>query len=122
MAALGPVEAVACAAPGDGDLVHMVLRHDHGAASTLSTSLSAPEGCISTEIVLWGADGRSVLPSLLEDTEAKYEQAARLALRELLDVAGAGGTTHPCDASFGAEMVRVVDEIERMLHRSPAAS
>jgi predicted dehydrogenase len=115
---LGPVSAVAAAARGTGDLVHLVLEHASGATSTVSLSIDVPKASECTEIVLWGDAGRSAMP----DTHGASRAAARLALHELLERARHGGPPLACDVNFGAEVVRVLAETERRLGAPPGAS
>jgi predicted dehydrogenase len=102
-ACLGPVTEVTAVA-GKADVTHLVLRHDTGATSTVTCTQSAPEAAAGVTVFVWGEAGRSVMPVDLVDSVA----ALRTAAAELIAVAAAGGTAHPCDVRFGREITRVL--------------
>jgi predicted dehydrogenase len=102
-ASLGPVTGVT-AVRGAADLTHMVLTHEGGASSTATVTLSAPPAASATNLYVWGEAGRSVMPSTGWDPV----ECLRLALSELLDMAGSGQVSHPCDVRFGREVHRVL--------------
>ena len=101
--ALGPVEGVA-AVRGRRDEVHLALRHESGAASSLSLSLTAPAGM--NEVVFWGPSG-SVRLSGAEGADVHAAYAAAI------DALLAGETSF--DARFGLEVVRVLAAAEAKL-------
>jgi predicted dehydrogenase len=102
-ACLGPVTEVTAVA-GKADVTHLVLRHDTGVTSTVTCTQSAPEAAAGVTVFVWGEAGRSVMPVDLVDSVA----ALRTAAAELIAVAAAGATTHPCDVRFGREITRVL--------------
>lgn len=110
---LGPVTAVAALRLGN-DLVTAVLEHETGATSTMSTSLGMPRAAAGDSIMFAGPGGRSEFPALTQKTgraSVAYERAiAALATR-----VNSGSPGHLCDARFGADIVRVIDAIERSL-------
>jgi predicted dehydrogenase len=106
-ACLGPVTEVTAVA-GKADVTHLVLRHDTGATSTATCTQSAPEAAAGVTVFVWGEAGRSVMPADLVDSVA----ALRTAAAELIAVAAAGATTHPCDVRFGREITRVLAEAQ----------
>jgi predicted dehydrogenase len=109
---LGPVTAVTALTQGH-DLVAALLEHESGATSTMATSLGMPRAGAGDTFLFAGPGGRSEHPVLGEDAgraSAAYGHAiAALAARV------AGATGHPCDARFGAEIVRVLDGVDRSL-------
>jgi predicted dehydrogenase len=108
-AALGPVTSVT-ADGSAGDLSCLILRHDGGAISTATVTISAPPATDGFDLYLWGEPGRSAMPALADDPVA----ALQVALSEL--AAGARtGTAHPCDAAFGAEVTRILAEAEAQI-------
>ncbi len=111
-ACLGPVTEVTAVA-GQGDVVHLVLRHEGGATSTVTATLRAPEAAAGVTVFVWGEAGRSVMPVELVDAVA----ALRIAAGELIEVAEAGGTSHPCDVRFGRDITRVLAEADTQLSR-----
>jgi predicted dehydrogenase len=98
---LGPVAQVE-AVRGPRDEVHLALRHEGGAASSVALSLTAPAGI--NETVLWGASGSARAPDG-PDVGAAYAAA--------IDALIAGET--PFDARFGLEVVRVLAAAEAQL-------
>jgi predicted dehydrogenase len=101
-ACLGPVVSVQAAAGGP-DVTHLVFRHESGASSTATVTLSAPTAAAGTDLVVWGEAGRSTMPS----TPLAFVPALATAVTELA-AAATGGPPHPCDARFGREVVRVL--------------
>jgi predicted dehydrogenase len=104
-ACLGPVTSVS-AVPGQGDVRHLVLQHEGGASSTLTTALDAPEPAEGFNLFVWGAAGRSIMPA----TPADPEQSLRVAAAELMATANSGQPNHPCDVRFGRDIVAVLAE------------
>ncbi len=102
-ACLGPVVSVD-AIPGAEDVAHLVLRHESGATSTATVTLSAPPAASGTSLFVWGEAGRSVMPA----TPVDPVQALRTAVAELASCAASGQRDHPCDVRFGREVVRVL--------------
>jgi hypothetical protein len=96
------------AVAGGQDVTHLVLRHESGASSTATVTLSAPPAAVGNNLFVWGEAGRSVMPSELVDSVP----ALRVAASELAATAAAGGPPHPCDARFGREVVRVIAAAE----------
>jgi predicted dehydrogenase len=107
---LGPVADLS-AADGPHDTVHLLMRHEGGAASTLSLTLDAAPDATSFGFSYFGEHGATTLPAW----DATQVEAFGTAVTALLDAA-ATGTPHPCDARFGAQVVRVLaaaDEARR---------
>ena len=109
-ACLGPVTEVTAVA-GKADVTHLVLRHDTGVTSTVTCTQSAPEAAAGVTVFVWGEAGRSVMPVDLVDSVA----ALRTAAAELIAVAAAGATAHPCDARFGRDITRVLAAAQAQL-------
>ncbi|HYH23908.1 MAG TPA: Gfo/Idh/MocA family oxidoreductase [Blastococcus sp.] len=107
--ALGPVVAVQAGA-GLRDTVHLVLTHESGAASTVTLSHTVAPMASGIEFYVHGDAGRLVL---LPDTEAPLE-AFGVAVDELGAAAMTGGT-HPCDVTFGRDVVAVLATAARAL-------
>jgi len=116
-ACLGPVAEVT-AVPGTGDIAHLVLRHQAGGTSTVTTTQSAPEAAAGVTVFVWGAAGRSVMPVELVDSVA----ALRTAAAELIAGAGPAGErlAQPCDARFGRDITRVLADAEAQLGTASA--
>jgi predicted dehydrogenase len=109
-ACLGPVTEVTAVA-GKADMAHLILRHQTGATSTVTTTQSAPEPAAGVTLFVWGEAGRSLMPADLVDSVA----ALRTATAELIAAARAGRVTHPCDVRFGRDITRVLAEAEAQL-------
>jgi predicted dehydrogenase len=107
--ALGPVVAVQ-AGSGLRDTVHLVLSHESGAASTVTLSHTVAPMSAGVEFFVHGDAGRLVL---LPDTEAPVD-AFSTAVDELTAAALTGGA-HPCDATFGRDVVAVLATAARAL-------
>ncbi len=117
--ALGPVTAVQTGA-GRRDTVHLVLTHDSGIASTVTLSHTVAPLSAGMEFFVHGDAGRLVL---LPDTEAPVE-AFSVAVDELTAAALTGGA-HPCDVTFGRDVVAVLAAAARALEsgcREPVAT
>jgi predicted dehydrogenase len=107
---LGEVSEVT-ARRGRGDLVHLVLQHASGATSTLNLTLGAPESASRVALLAWGEDGRTSMPT----SEVTAVEALRTAVEELVARAATDEVGHPCDASFGRDVVEVLSRAEDAL-------
>jgi predicted dehydrogenase len=114
-ASLGPVVAVT-ADVGLPDVTHLVLHHDNGASSTATVTLNAPPAADGLALSLWGEPGQSAAPLADPDSLA----ALRVALTELAANVRSGRTDHPCDASFGRDVVHVLAAAEQQIKSRPA--
>lgn len=108
-ALLGPVAGLT-AVGGEGDLVHLVLRHESGATSTASLSLFVPPDAAGFELGVWGDNGTSLSPG----TTATAEQALAIAATELV-AAAESGVPHEVDVAFGARVVELLADAENQL-------
>jgi len=104
---LGPVIDLS-AADGPRDTVHLLLRHEGGAASTLSLTLDAAPDALSSGFSYFGEHGATTLPAW--DTTAVGAFGA--AITALL-AAAASGVPHACDAAFGEQVVRILAAADR---------
>ena len=109
MLALGPVEDVV-GVRGRGDAVELAIRHRAGGSSTASLSLTVPPAAELVDTVLWGPGGVERMPS-----GRSVDHAYAAAVSELVGLVASGGRRHPCDASFGAEITRVLAAAEARL-------
>jgi predicted dehydrogenase len=110
MGVLGPVSRVT-GVRGPRDSVQLALQHADGATSSLLLSLAAPEPAARGEFALFGEPGWEHAPT-------EHGTSAVDALRHAataLAVAAGGGSRHPCNASFGLEVVTVLDRAQRAL-------
>ncbi len=111
-ASLGPVVSVTAAA-GRADLTCLVLRHESGALSTATLTLSAPAAAAGSQLCLWGERGLSAGPAQDGDPVS----ALRVALAELAGNARSGRVAHPCDVHFGGAITRVLARAQAQLDR-----
>jgi predicted dehydrogenase len=107
--ALGPVTAVQAGA-GQGDTVHLVLSHGADRSSTVTVSHTTAPLAAGIEVWVHGDAGRLVL---LPESGTPVE-AHRVAVEELQAAALTGGA-HPCDVTFGRDVVRVLETAQRAL-------
>jgi predicted dehydrogenase len=107
---LGDVREVAAATTGPGDTVHLVLRHDGGASSTVTLTLTAPGAATGAAVELRGEHGVTAMPS---STGTPVTALHRM-IDALIDAARTG-RPHACDATFGARVVEILDEAARRL-------
>ncbi|MER7283510.1 Gfo/Idh/MocA family oxidoreductase [Dactylosporangium sp. NPDC000244] len=103
---LGPVVDLS-AAEGPRDTAHLLLRHEGGAASTLSLTLDAAPDATSFGFSYFGEHGATTLP----EWDATQVEAFGNAVNALMDAAA--GRPHPCDAAFGAQVTRILSAAEQ---------
>jgi predicted dehydrogenase len=109
-ATLGPVVSVTADA-GPRGVTYLILHHQSGVTSSVTLTLDAPPAAEAVDLRLWGEPGRSVAPLADRDSVA----ALRTALTELAASARSGHPSHPCDASFGRDIVAVLADAERQV-------
>jgi predicted dehydrogenase len=107
---LGDVRQVAAAASGPGDTAHLVLRHDTGASSTVTLTLTAPGTAAGSAVELRGDHGVTAMPPNGETPVAALNRM----IDTLIDSTRTGGP-HDCDAAFGLRVVEILDEAARRL-------
>jgi predicted dehydrogenase len=120
---LGPVTAVA-GARGRDDLVHLVLSHESGATSTLALSLTMPPDAARAGLEFYDEHGWHVRPDTGQAASGDVVSHQRRAVSELVACLREGRADHRCGVRFGAEVVRVLEEAERVLdggqgHQAP---
>jgi predicted dehydrogenase len=107
---LGPVESVT-AATSPYDTVHLILRHQGGARSSLAVSQSVPPPAALIRFQVHGPGGRSAVPPF----ELAHLVALDAAIGQLAGMVAAGATAHPCDVRLGRDTVAVLEAAERFL-------
>nr|WP_202447774.1 Gfo/Idh/MocA family oxidoreductase [Streptomyces sp. SID5468] len=100
---LGDVVEVT-AAHGPGDTTQLFLRHDRGAASSLTLSLTAPPAAAGVTVELRGDHGVATLPA--DDGEGPVP-ALRRAVDALAEAARTG-RPHPCDPRFALRVTQLL--------------
>ncbi|WP_433162119.1 Gfo/Idh/MocA family protein [Kribbella sp. CA-247076] len=111
MVMLGPITELT-AVGGEGDLVHLVVRHESGATSTASLSLFVPPAGSSFETGVWGEAGTAILP---QDELPPPEESFQRAVEELV-AAAESGESHPVDVAFGTRVVELLAAAEEQLN------
>jgi predicted dehydrogenase len=104
---LGPIVDLS-AADGPHDTVHLLLRHDSGAASTLSLTLDAAPDATSFGFAYFGEHGALTLPDWGSDTPVDAFGHAVSAL-----IAAAGGVPHPCDVRYAAAVTGILSAADQ---------
>ncbi|WP_433394368.1 Gfo/Idh/MocA family protein [Micromonospora sp. KLBMP9576] len=104
---LGRVTHVA-AMDGPRGIVHLLLRHDGGATSTVSLTLDAPQEAVSRKFVFYGENGVETVPA----GEGDPATAFGVAIDQLLEEIASGTRDHRCDVRFGREVVAVLAAAE----------
>lgn len=112
---LGPVVDIV-GARGHRDLVHLVLTHEGGAASTVSLSLTMPPTAQRWEVSVYDEAGWHPQPDDPRDVAACYATAV-----SELAASASTGVPHRCDVRFGRDVVEVLARIESVL-TPPSAS
>jgi predicted dehydrogenase len=107
--ALGPVASIAAAARGEGDLVHVVCRHESGATSTATATLRAAPAAFRVDVQVWGDDGVVPMTRSSQPAAASLSEAVTQLMRS-----AATDARHPRDVSFGRHIVELLGEAERM--------
>ncbi|MFG2502966.1 Gfo/Idh/MocA family protein [Streptomyces sp. NPDC048441] len=108
MPVLGDVTDVT-AAPGQADLVHLILRHDSGASSTATLSLTTPAKASGSTVELRGEAGTALMPS-----GGVPLDAFRSAVDALVDAARSG-RPHACDVRFGLRVTEILAQAQEQL-------
>lgn len=98
------------AARGPGDTVHLVLRHESGASSTATLSLTAPPPAAGVTVELRGTAGVTELPGPGDGTLPAFHRAL-----DGLVAAVASGRPHPCDVRFGLRVTEILAAAEAAL-------
>jgi predicted dehydrogenase len=98
------------AAHGPGDTVHLSLRHDGGASSSITVSHTMPPAAAGVEVEVRGPGGTVRLPP---DGTTPVESFGR-AVDALLEAVRTGKPA-PCDVRFGAQVTAVLARAEREL-------
>ncbi|GAA3456788.1 Gfo/Idh/MocA family protein [Dactylosporangium matsuzakiense] len=104
---LGPVLDLS-AAEGPRDTAHLLLRHENGAASTLSLTVDAAPDATSFGFSYFGEHGATTLPPW----DVNQVEAFGNAVTALMDAA-ATGRRHPCDAALGARVTHILAAAEQ---------
>lgn len=109
---LGDVTGVTAAA-GPGDTVHLTLRHEGGASSTVAVSHTVPPAAAGVVAEVRGPSGVAALPSRDEPPADAFARAIDALLESVRT-----GTPHPCDLRFGHRVTEVLARAESALDAS----
>jgi predicted dehydrogenase len=113
VAALGPIDRIQ-ADSGRRDTTNLLAHHSSGATSMVTLSIKAPDAAALTDLVVWGEQGRRSMP------DWEWPAAALgVAVSELIAMAASGQTEHPCDVSFGRDVLfHIIDAAEQLTRPS----
>lgn len=106
VAGLGPV-ASASLERGIGDLVHLVARHEGGATSSHTLSLTTPRATDYFGAMFFGPAGVLQMPSEEGSSVAAYKQAV-----DQLIEAASSGRPHRLSAAHGVGIVAALEQAE----------
>ena len=106
---VGPITEVLAAARGAEDLIHVVVRHDSGATSTFSATLTAPRAVGRQQLRVWGDREAVEMPH--SSQPAPHTFAA--AVGELIRSAETG-EPHRLNAAFGRDLVALLARAEEL--------
>ncbi|MFG2191260.1 Gfo/Idh/MocA family protein [Streptomyces sp. NPDC048639] len=95
---------------GPGDTVHVVLRHEGGASSTATLSLTAPPAASGVNVELRGEHGTVSLPQGDGEVITTFGHAV-----DALLAAARTGTPHACDIRFGLRVTEILAAAEQAL-------
>ncbi|WP_069811728.1 Gfo/Idh/MocA family protein [Streptomyces sp. TP-A0874] len=110
--ALGDVRDLdsVAAARGPADTVHLVFRHEGGASSTATVSLTAPAAAEGVTAELRGEHGTTTLPGGRVGPVTAFQRAVDALLSSV-----ATGRPHACDVRFGLRVSEILAAAERAL-------
>jgi predicted dehydrogenase len=114
-ATLGPIDRVH-AEGGLRDTTNLLAHHTSGATSMVTLSIKAPDAAALTDLVVWGARGRSSMPDWDWPSPA-----LEVAVSELIATAASAARDHPCDVRFGRDVLRLVIDAAEQLASAPGA-
>lgn len=108
VAMLGPVVASERLASADPRVVRFATHHARGARAEASLTLHAKRATMGQSYRFMDAAGELVLPEPVFDRTAVFTRAARALVQAIAE----GTRGHPCDAAFGAEIVRILAALD----------
>jgi predicted dehydrogenase len=106
---LGPITEVLAAARGAEDLIHVVLRHDSGATSTFTATLSAPRAVARQNLRVWGDREFVEMPHSSQPPSATFATAVGELVRS-----AETGEQHRLSAAFGRDLVALLARAEAL--------
>ena len=112
----GPVERLV-AGRGVRDAVTVALEHAGGAGTSLSLTLTAPEGAGGSFATIWGPGGRHDLPRFSGTPQEGFRRAV-----DRLRTAAATGVADPLDVASARATVAVLAAVEEFLARPDRAT
>lgn len=108
VAMLGPVTGTT-RLPAPERSVRFATRHARGAGAEVTLTLHATPATMGQSYRFSDDAGELVLPEPTFERAAVFTRAAQALVAEI----ESGARGHPCDAAFGAEIVRILEEIDR---------
>jgi predicted dehydrogenase len=109
IAVLGPVVAATRLPSTERNVIRFSTRHARGATATMSLTLHASPAAMGQSYRFADDAGELVLP------EPEFDRAAILtrAAGALVHAIATGERGHPCDVALGAEIVRILEAVDR---------
>jgi predicted dehydrogenase len=101
---------------GGVDVTHLILRHESGATSTATLTISAPDAADGFTMMLWGASGRTNLP--IEGVDSPV--ALTGAIEQLVSMICSGERNHAADVYTGRAVHQVLSSAQRQLDAKAA--
>ncbi|MFI9008916.1 Gfo/Idh/MocA family protein [Actinosynnema sp. NPDC053489] len=108
-AALGTITDVVAADRSEHDVWQVVFRHEGGATSVATMTMSLPLNPGIAEVVVYGEHGHRVLA----DRGTTAQQAFTNLLDDFVAMVDSGTTEHPLDVRRGLHLQRVIDLARR---------
>lgn len=109
-AALGTITDVIAADRSEHGLWQVVLRHEGGATSVVTLSMSLPLNPGISELAVYGEHGHRVLA----DRGTSAQQCFTNLLDDFVAMVDSGTTEHPLDVRRGLHLQRVIDRARRL--------
>jgi predicted dehydrogenase len=109
-ATIGPIRTVTGASRGPRDLVHVLMEHENGAASTMSLALES-QGTDLQRLTVWGSPGWRDMPA----GGTPVIGCLHVAISELVANGRRRKTEHPCDVHFGRYIVDLLADAQDLL-------
>ncbi|MFT7835553.1 Gfo/Idh/MocA family oxidoreductase [Saccharothrix sp. BKS2] len=108
-AALGPITDVVAADRSEHGLWQVVLRHEGGATSVATMTMTLPINPGISEVVVYGEHGHRVLA----DRGSTAQQCFTNLLDDFVAMVDSGTTEHPLDVRRGLHLQRVIELARR---------
>jgi len=109
IALLGPVVEAKRLPSANPAVIRLTTRHARGATATIALTLHAAPAELGQRYRFADDHGELVLPEPVFDRPAIFARAAGALVQSIAH----GTRGHPCDVALGAEIVRILDAVDR---------